>query len=150
MRIYPDNCCYNRPYDDQSQFSVNLDAQAKLHVQMQIVNGEFELVTSDMLYYEIQQMPHEARKQAIEAYIEEWSSVHVGYERQSQVDAKAEEIMRSGVKYKDACHVASAVLAGCAYFVTTDKRLLRYHSPDIAIVTPVEFISRIERRDEDG
>ena len=149
MRIYLDNCCYNRPYDDQSQFSVNLEAQAKLHIQSQIHNGEYELATSDMLYYEIQQMPHESRKQAIEAFIEDNSSVHVGYERQEQVESKAAEIMKSGVKYKDACHVASAILADCAYFLTTDKRLLKYSSSEIAIVNPVAFINQTERRDED-
>lgn len=102
-----------------------------------------------MLYYEIQQMPHESRKQAIESFIEDHSSVHVGHERQEQVDIKAAEIMKSGVKYKDACHVASAILAGCAYFLTTDKRLLKYSSGDIMIVNPVTFINHTERRDED-
>lgn len=32
MGIYLDNCCYNRPYDDQSQIRVFLESQAKLHV----------------------------------------------------------------------------------------------------------------------
>ena len=149
VRIYLDNCCYNRPYDDQSQFSVNLEAQAKLYIQTQIHHGEFELVTSDMLYYEIQQMPHASRKQAIETFIEENSSFHVGHTRQGQVEAKAAEIMRSGVKYKDACHIASAIIAHCAYFLTTDKRLLHYVSGEIAIVNPVTFINLSERRDED-
>lgn len=144
-----DNCCYNRPYDNQAQFSVNLEAQAKLHIQTQIQDGEYDLATSDMLYYEVQQMPHEGRKQAIEAYIEKNSSVHVGYERQEQVDRKAAEIMQSGVKYKDACHVASAILAGCDFFLTTDKRLLKYASSEISIMNPVHFISQAEWRDED-
>ncbi len=33
MRIYLDNCCYNRPYDDLSQLTVSLEAQAKLFIQ---------------------------------------------------------------------------------------------------------------------
>ena len=36
MRIYLDNCCYNRPYDDLSQLIVSLEAQAKLHIQNRI------------------------------------------------------------------------------------------------------------------
>ena len=28
MRIYLDNCCYNRPYDDQSYLNVSLETQA--------------------------------------------------------------------------------------------------------------------------
>ena len=36
MRLYLDNCCYNRPYDDQSTTTVSLEAQAKLKVQEMI------------------------------------------------------------------------------------------------------------------
>ena len=52
VRIYLDNCCYNRPYDDQSQTRINEEAKAKLFVQEQIREGAFELVTSYMLLYE--------------------------------------------------------------------------------------------------
>lgn len=31
MRVYLDNCCYNRPYDDQTQLRISLESQAKLH-----------------------------------------------------------------------------------------------------------------------
>ena len=53
MRIYLDNCCYNRPYDDQSQLTVGLEAQAKLYIQSKIKSGEYELVTSEILCFEI-------------------------------------------------------------------------------------------------
>ena len=49
-----------------------------------------------------------------------------------------------GNKYKDACHVASAILAGCQYFVTTDKRLLKYRSAQIKLVNPITFVSETE------
>ena len=29
MRVYLDNCCYNRPFDDQSQLKVRLETEAK-------------------------------------------------------------------------------------------------------------------------
>jgi len=32
-RIYLDNCCFNRPYDDQKQLRIYLETQAKLHIQ---------------------------------------------------------------------------------------------------------------------
>lgn len=34
MRIYLDNCCYNRPFDDQAQLCVCLETVAKLAVQL--------------------------------------------------------------------------------------------------------------------
>lgn len=45
MRIYMDNCSYNRPYDDQSQMRIHLETQAKLHIQDMIRQKQIELVT---------------------------------------------------------------------------------------------------------
>lgn len=33
MLIYLDICCFNRPFDDQSDLIVRLQTEAKLHVQ---------------------------------------------------------------------------------------------------------------------
>ena len=52
--------------------------------------------------------------------------------------------MQTGVKFKDACHVASAIYAGCSYFISTDMRLLKYHTREIKMVTPIEFVTEME------
>ena len=33
MRIYLDNCSYNRPFDDQLQLKIKLETEAKLRVR---------------------------------------------------------------------------------------------------------------------
>ena len=40
MRVYLDNCCYNRPFDEQAQLSVHLETEAKLEIQRQMRSGE--------------------------------------------------------------------------------------------------------------
>jgi hypothetical protein len=35
-RIYLDNCCLNRPYDDLDNLNVQLEAEAKLFIQDEI------------------------------------------------------------------------------------------------------------------
>ena len=62
MRIYLDNCCYNRPYDDQMQLRISLETQAKLFVQDLIRNNQIELAASYMLMYENEQNPYEMKK----------------------------------------------------------------------------------------
>lgn len=52
--------------------------------------------------------------------------------------------MKTGVKFKDACHVASAIYAECEYFISTDTRLLKYNSNEIKMVTPIEFVMETE------
>lgn len=52
MKIYLDNCCFNRPYDDQTQIRISLETQAKLYVQDLVKNKKLDLVTSYVLWYE--------------------------------------------------------------------------------------------------
>ena len=53
MRVYLDNCCYNRPFDEQTQLKVLLETEAKLRVQFLMRNGDVEYVWSGVLDYEI-------------------------------------------------------------------------------------------------
>ena len=52
MKIYLDNCCFNRPYDDQTQIRISLETQAKLYLQDLVKKKELSLVTSYILWYE--------------------------------------------------------------------------------------------------
>lgn len=42
IRIYLDNCCFNRPYDDQEQIKIRLESEAKLEIQARIKTGELD------------------------------------------------------------------------------------------------------------
>lgn len=44
MKLYFDNCCFNRPFDDQSQLKIHLESQAKLFIQHKILSKKYELV----------------------------------------------------------------------------------------------------------
>ena len=46
MRVYLDNCCFNRPFDSQAQARVRLETEAKLRIQERVVAGEIELAWS--------------------------------------------------------------------------------------------------------
>lgn len=144
MKIYLDMCCYNRPYNDQSQLKISMETQSKLYIQGLVKDSRLELVTSYMLRYECGNNPFEMRRNAIFDFINENTYAYVGIERQQIIEAKAVEIMKTGIKFKDACHVASAVYAGCEYFISTDRRLLKYRSSEIKMVTPIEFVMEME------
>ena len=46
MKVYLDNCCFNRPFDDQSAVRIRIESEAKLHVQQKI-REEGSLVSSE-------------------------------------------------------------------------------------------------------
>lgn len=147
MKIYMDNCCYNRPYDDQTHIRIYLETEAKLHIQDMVKRGNFELVTSFMLEYENGKNRFSHKKQAIADFMSANESYYVGIEKKEEAKVIAGRIMESGVKSADALHVACAILAESDYFITTDDRLLKFQTEDIQIVTPGEFIRRLEASD---
>jgi predicted nucleic acid-binding protein len=102
------------------------------------------MVTSYMLIYENAQNPYEMRRNAITKFINKNTSVYVSEARICEISNKAKEIMMTGVKYKDACHVACALAAGCDYFISTDIRLLKYKTDDLKMINPVDFVKELE------
>lgn len=148
MKVYLDNCCYNRPYDDQTQIRIHLETEAKLYIQEMIKLGKVDLVTSYILEYENSKNRFSHKKQAISDFMNAYESYYVGVEHAEQAVNIAEDITPTGVKNMDALHVACAVLAECDYFVTTDDRLLKYQTDKIQIVAPEEFIRRMEAIDK--
>ena len=140
MKIYLDNCCFNRPYDNQDQVLISLETQAKLYIQQMIKNGEIQLVTSFILWYELSQNPYSMRKKGITDFIKENTSEFVNVDEDRHIKMKAEKIMATGVQMKDAYHLACAIDAGCDYLVTTDKRMLKYTTQEIMIINPINFV----------
>jgi len=144
LKIYLDNCCYNRPYDDQSQLSINLEALAKLSIQQDIRDNKVDLVTSYILVAENSANRFEVKRQDIQAFIDSQTHTFVSEASREKVNAIAKTIMCSGIKLMDACHIACAIIAGCDYFISTDKRLLKYHSDKIKIVNPTTYVLEME------
>ncbi|MBE2224044.1 MAG: PIN domain protein [Anaerolineae bacterium] len=68
MRLYLDNCAFNRPFDDQSSIRIRLETEAKLYIQGQIKDGHLELVWSYILDFENAQNPFSDRRTAIKKW----------------------------------------------------------------------------------
>ncbi len=141
MKLYLDNCCYNRPFDDQTQLKIHLESEAKLHIQQCIRDEKYHLVWSYILEYENMKNPYDTRRQAIIP----WKSIADEYVTASdKIVAFAELLAGKGIKTYDALHLACAVSADCDYFLTTDKKLLNTPIPEIKIRNPIDFIREME------
>ncbi|MCH5249604.1 MAG: PIN domain-containing protein [Lachnospiraceae bacterium] len=144
MKVYLDNCCYNRPYDDQSQIRISLETQTKLYVQDLVKKNEIDLINSYVLWFENSQNPYETKRKAIGEFLQKNSSEYIDTDKADLIKDKAEEIMKTGIKMKDAYHVACAIYSSCDCFFTTDDRLLKYSTDDIQILNPIDFVRRWE------
>ena len=136
-RLYLDNCCFNRPYDDQAYLLIQMETEAKLFVQQAILNNMFELVWSYILDYENAANPYHNRKQAIA----KWKGIAVlDVDASESVVNCGRKIMEKGIKKKDALHIACAIEAKCDYLLSTDKKLLKTDFEEISVVNPIDFI----------
>ncbi|NJL26556.1 MAG: type II toxin-antitoxin system VapC family toxin [Thermoanaerobaculia bacterium] len=144
MRIYLDLCCFNRPFDQQSQLRIRLETEAKLRIQERVVAGELELAWSYMLDYENAANPFEERRTAIAT----WKlRAMTDSEQTPEVLATAKALASLGVRAKDALHVACAIASGCACFLTTDDGLLKKLSgyAEIWVTDPTTFVRQTEQ-----
>ena len=139
MRIYLDNCCFNRPFDDQRQTRVRLEAEAKLCIQEQIREGTLELVWSYILDFENAANPFEERRTTISGW-RHYATVDI--EETATILQQANSLVSLGLKPKDALHLACALAGGCTYFVTTDDNILKRGKdvPGITVVDPTTFV----------
>lgn len=140
LKVYMDNCCYGRPYDDLSQAKVKNEAIAKMYIQSLVKFKSITLYSSFMLSYEISQCPVEATRESISQFVDEHSSFHISKDREAEIVQEAQEIMETGIKYKDSVHLACSIYAGCDYFITTDDRVTKYQTDKIKIVNPIDFV----------
>ena len=137
-KLYLDNCCFNRPFDDQSQLLVRLETEAKLFIQNEIKNGTFELVWSYILDLENNANPHFQRKENIAS----WKSLSIiNIEESELILLRAEKYEQQGLRPKDALHVACAVDSASDFFITSDRGILKKRFTEIFACNPIEFLS---------
>ena len=139
MKIYLDNCCFNRPFDDQKQLRIKLETEAKLDIQERIVQDKLELAWSYILDLENEANPFEQRRLTIR----DWK-VHacVDTDETDEIVGRSERFERMGVRNKDALHLACAVAMRCDYFLTTDDQLVKKatDATEVKVTDPVSFI----------
>jgi hypothetical protein len=120
--VYLDLCCYNRPFDDQSQARVHLEAEAVLAIVQRVGSASWELVGSAVLKAEARANPDpDRRKQVLdlmEATTWELAVDRTTFER-------AREIQQLGFRQFDSLHLACAERARVDVFLTTDDGLVR-------------------------
>lgn len=139
MRVYLDICCFNRPFDDQRQTRVRLEAEAKLAIQERVRNGALELVWSYVLDFENAANPFAERRSTIGG----WRRyATMDNEETVMILQRATILAGRGLKAKDALHIACAIAGECTYFITTDDDILKRRRDvhDITVIDPTAFV----------
>ena len=142
MRVYLDTCCYNRPFDDQSQERIRLEARAVDAILDLARTGQWTVVGSEAIDDEISQIPLRLRRIQVEALVR-IAQEHVLIE--SQTEQRARDIQALGFSTYDALHLACSESARVDAFLTTDDSVLRRASRNRAALhvearNPVQWL----------
>jgi predicted nucleic acid-binding protein len=113
----------NRPFDDQSQDRIRLEAEAVLLILIRVQqHADWIWVSSDVVQYEVEQTPDSELRRRVRELI---SFADVEADITDDVAKRAVELQSRGFKAVDALHVACAEASQGDVLLTTDDRFLR-------------------------
>lgn len=146
MKIYLDTCSLHRPLDSKIQIRVALESEAILGILAFCESNNLELISSEALIFEVEQNPNMARQ----AYaLEALSIAKLFVTVNNQIENRAKELNRMGIKPLDALHLACAEEAQADYFCTCDDKILKkaktIKTIKTKVVGPIELIQEIEK-----
>jgi len=143
LRLYLDMCVYNRPFDDQGQPRIMLEAQIFIMLLSMISEGRFGLINSFALEYENSKNSNIENMLKISdllGYSTDYISCDEG------ILDRSLEFEKYGLMSMDAVHVACAEKTKANFFVTCDdmliKKLKRIDKIGIVYYNVIDFVSK--------
>lgn len=149
MKVYLDNCCYNRLFDDRANIRNYLERESVLIVMQKAFEKELEIVGSEILEIEISKINDiEKRNNVIGVYN---ALVTYMIEADSEIEKRAVQIRKtSNIKAFDSLHLASAEISADV-LLTTDIKFLKgaqKTGSKIIVENPVKFVMEVLEHDE--
>jgi len=120
-QIYLDVCCLNRPFDDQTQERIRLEAEAVLLVLAQCQSHRLQLIGSEVVDYEISLIPEKEKRQKVLLLATLTASRVIVTE---EIENRVTKLANLGFKTFDALHLACAEEGAADILLTTDDRFL--------------------------
>ena len=144
--VYLDVCCLNRPFDDQTQVRIHMEAESVLAFIALAMEGRYVWVSSEVVDFEIDQTPDPERRQRV-ALLAGFAHRHLLVDE--QVERRAEELEALGFHTFDALHLACAEQAEVSILLTTDdqfQRVANRHEDSLAVrvSNPLNWIQEVQ------
>ena len=148
-KIYLDVCCFNRPFDDQTQDRIKLESEAIILLLKHVEEEKLFLMGSAVVNYEISKIPNIERKVRVGRLADIANEViQLNY----TVIERAKVIKNMGFNTYDALHIACAEQGNADVFLTTDDKILRLYirhaqNLNVRIENPIKLIREINNNE---
>ena len=140
LKVYLDNCCYNRPFDTVRNIEIDMEIVSKLAIQKMAINNKIDLVWSYVLTFENSKNPKRINRENIILWRDIAKEIVV---ENDEIISNAEKYQILGIKKLDALHIACSAYSKCDAFITTDKGILNKKIDGIKFYNPIDFIREV-------
>ncbi len=149
-KIYLDACCLNRPFDDQKQPRIYLEAQAVMTILIQCQSETWKIINSSALIAELNQTPDLERLENVKKLL---SIAKIKVISSTFIENRAAQLQKLGFSSYDATHIASAERSHTDVFLTTDDRLFKKAQTNsqlinVKINNPVQWLAEVIQAEE--
>lgn len=146
MKIYLDTSVYNRPFDDQAQPRIWMEAMAFSMILQLVETEKVELVTSSVIAFENSKNPFPQRRKWVVSCLKLSKQNLV---LNTAIRKRGRELEKQGIKPIDALHLACAESGKIDYFLTCDDKVVKsYKSREMVVFNPVEFILKVTEEEK--
>ena len=144
LKLYLDNCCYSRPFDDIKQEKINLEANALENIFRKHINKEIKIYGSIAIDFEISKIKSDNKRRQVEDLYDAMELTAIDYSK--EIKQRAIELKQYNIKDMDSLHLAFAESKNIDYFITTDRLLInasKRANLKIKVINPIEFIMEV-------
>jgi len=147
--IYPDACCYSRPFDNQEHLEIP-NVRGEIAAILAIVKISkilgYSIAGSSAVTDEIGRISEAGKLKNVQDYYKETVNMHIPMS--TDVRNRANWLMETlGLKLYDSYHLALAEVAGADYLLTTDLRFqrncARKYFGGVRVVNPLTLLPEV-------
>lgn len=127
-----------------TQPRIALEAQAILSLVAMSKANELELISSEVLRFEIDNLKDEQKKEFINAFL---GTPKTYVMLDDAIESRALTFVSEGIKSLDALHLACAIAVKADYFCTSDDKFFRkaraIMNLELKVVTPPQLLEEL-------
>ena len=145
MKLYFDNCCYNRPYDDQTQEKIHLEGEAILAIISKCDRNNDEIIGSPVVDLEIDQITDIEKKEKVKSFYDKTISWKIDYTE--NILKRVQELSgQTNIRTLDRFHLSFAEYSDADVLLTTDIKFEKACSKmdlKIKVINPLKYLMEV-------
>ena len=145
MKLYFDNCCYNRPYDDQTQERIHLEGEAVLAIINKCNQNNDEIIGGPVVDLEIDQITDIEKKEKIKSFYDKTITWKIDYTE--NIFKRVQELSgQTNIRTLDRFHLSFAEYSDVDVLLTTDIKFEKACSKmdlKIKVINPLKYLMEV-------